>query len=60
MQIAFNIQIEIYSGKVTTSFLEKQILEIKKYYPPQKEVNSFWARYYYYSAMGLIYSVQQK
>jgi hypothetical protein len=60
MQIAFNIQIEIYSGKVTKNFLEKQTVEIEKYYPPRKDVNSFWARYYYHSAMGLIYSVQQK
>jgi hypothetical protein len=60
MQIAFNIQIEIYSGKVSGSFLQKQLLEIKKYYPPQNDVNSFWARYYYHSAMGLIYSIQQK
>jgi hypothetical protein len=60
MQIAFNIQIEIYKGKVTDKFLTQQQDEIKKYYPPRKEVNSFWARYYYYSALGLIYSVQQK
>jgi len=60
MRIAFNIQIQIYKGKITTAFLKSQEEEIKKYYPPKKEVNSFWARYYYYSGMGLIYSVQRK
>lgn len=60
MQIAFNIQIEIYNGKVTNAYIEKQLKEISNYYPPQKEYNSFWAQYYYHSAMGLIYSVQKK
>ena len=60
MRIAFRIQIEMYRGKISASFLKAQEAELKKYYPPAKEVNSFWARYYYYSAKGLIYSVQNK
>lgn len=60
MQIAFNIQIEIYKGRVSDSFLHNMEQEIKRYYPPLKEYNSFWARYYYYSAMGLIHSVHRK
>lgn len=59
-RIAFNIQIEIYKGKVNDKFLKQQELELKKYYPPKKEVDSFWAQYYYYSAMGLIFSARQK
>ncbi|MBL0327898.1 MAG: hypothetical protein IPP64_00425 [Bacteroidetes bacterium] len=60
MRIAFKIQIEMYRGKVPASFLRQQEAELKKHYPPAKEVNSFWARYYYFSSMGLIYSVENK
>lgn len=60
MRIAFKIQIEMYRGKVSTAFLKAQEADIKKNYPPAKGVNSFWARYYYYSSKGLIYSVQNK
>ncbi len=60
MRIAFKIQIEMYRGKASSTFLRSQEAELKKYYPPKKEVNSFWARYYYYSSMGLIYSIENK
>lgn len=60
MQIAFKIQIEMYSGSVSPSFLRTQEAALKKHYPPKKEVDSFWARYYYHSSKGLIYSIQNK
>ncbi len=59
-RIAFNIQIEIYKGRVNNAFLKNQEVELKKHYPPKKEVNSFWAQYYYHSAMGLIFSARKK
>ncbi|MGZ4118891.1 MAG: hypothetical protein ACXVPY_15490, partial [Bacteroidia bacterium] len=58
MRIAFKIQIEIYKGNVSPLFYKSQELEIKKLYPPKKEVNSFWAKYYYFSGMALIYSMR--
>lgn len=60
MRIAFKIQIEMYRGKVSSAFIKEQEAELKKHYPPKKEVNSFWARYYYHSSKGLIYSVLNK
>ncbi|OFY83812.1 MAG: hypothetical protein A3K10_02840 [Bacteroidetes bacterium RIFCSPLOWO2_12_FULL_31_6] len=60
MRIAFKIQIEMYRGKVSSSFLREREKELKQHYPPKKEVNSFWARYYFHSSMGLIYSVENK
>ena len=58
MRIAFRIQIEIYKGNVSSTFYSSQEQEIKKIFPPPKEVNSFWAKYYYFSGMGLIYSMR--
>lgn len=60
MRIAFKIQIEMYSGKVSPAFLRDREAELKLHYPPKKEVNSFWAKYYYHSAKGLIYSIENK
>lgn len=60
MRIAFKIQIEMYKGKVSPSFIREKMAELKEHYPPKKEVNSFWARYYYYSSLGLIYSIENK
>ncbi len=60
MRLAFKIQIEMYKGKVSNGFIRETEAELKKYYPPKKDVNSFWARYYYYSSMGLILSIQNK
>jgi hypothetical protein len=60
MRIAFKVQIEMYKGKVSDAFIREVQAELKKHYPPPKEVNSFWARYYYYSSLGLIYSIQHK
>jgi hypothetical protein len=60
MRIAFKIQVEMYKGKVAPSFTKAVEAELRTHYPPPKEVNSFWARYYYYSSMGLIYSIQDK
>lgn len=58
MRIAFRIQIEIYKGNTSPSFYRSQEEEIKKCYPPKKDVNSFWAKYYYFSGMALIYSTR--
>lgn len=60
MRIAFKIQIEMYKGKVSSSFIKEKLEELKEHYPPKKEVNSFWARYYYHSSLGLIYSIENK
>ncbi|MFL5764781.1 MAG: hypothetical protein ACJ77K_12630 [Bacteroidia bacterium] len=60
MRIAFKIQIEMYRGKVSGAFIREVEAELRKHYPPKKEINSFWARYYYYSSLGLIYSIQHK
>lgn len=60
MRIAFKIQIEMYKGKVSPAFLREREAELKLHYPPKKEVNSFWAKYYYHSAKGLIYSIENK
>lgn len=60
MRIAFKIQVEMYKGKTSSSFLREREVELKQHYPPKKEVNSFWAQYYYHSAMGLIYSIEKK
>ena len=58
MRIAFRIQIEIYKGNISQAFYKSQEAEIKKYFPPKKEVNSFWAKYYNFSGMALIYSMR--
>lgn len=59
-RLAFNIQTEIYAGKLTPKAIQQKLSEIKAFYPPAKEVDSFWARYYYHSALGLIYTSQNK
>jgi hypothetical protein len=58
MRIAFKIQVEIYKGNISQAFYSSQEAEIKKQYPPKKEVNSFWAKYYYFSGMALIFSMR--
>lgn len=60
MRIAFKIQVEMYRGKVSSAFLREREAELKQHYPPKKEVNSFWAKYYFHSAKGLIYSIENK
>jgi hypothetical protein len=60
MRIAFKIQIEMYKGKVSDAFIREVEKDLRRHYPPRKEVNSFWAHYYYYSSLGLIYSIQHK
>lgn len=60
MKIAFNIQIHIDKGKISNEFIKSQEKALEENLPPNKDVNSFWAEYYYYSAKALIYSVQNK
>ena len=60
MKIAFNIQIQIDKGNISDEFMKAQAKALEDNLPPNKEVNSFWAEYYYFSAKALIYSVQNK
>jgi hypothetical protein len=60
MQIAFNIQIQIDKGKVSETFLTKQLEELRKNYAVRPDLRSFWINYYYQSGIGLIYTVQNK
>ncbi|MFL5752572.1 MAG: hypothetical protein ACJ76F_04130 [Bacteroidia bacterium] len=60
MKIAFNIQIQIDKGSISAEFMKAQTKALESNLPPTKNVNSFWAEYYYFSAKALIYSVQNK
>ncbi len=60
MRIAFNIQIQIDKGRVSDSFLNAQLKTVKRNYPQQYDRRTFWVNYYYHSALGLIYTVQNK
>lgn len=60
MQIAFNVQIQIEKGKVPESFLQETLKKLKENFPARTEMRSFWINYYYQSALGLVYTVQNK
>ena len=60
MQIAFNIQIEIDSGKASEEYIKSQEKELQKLFPKNEAVSSFWTKYYYYSALSLLYTVQSR
>jgi hypothetical protein len=60
MQIAFNVQIQIDKGKVPESFLQETLTNLKGNFPSRPEMRSFWVKYYYQSALGLVYTVQNK
>jgi hypothetical protein len=60
MQIAFNVQVQIHKGRATPAFIRTSEKLLKKNLPKDEFVDSFWARYYYHSTMGLIASVQKK
>lgn len=60
MKLAFNIQIQIDKGGITPLFMKESEKRIERHYPEKAEVNSFWTRYYYHSAKGLLFSVQNR
>ncbi|HEY6162860.1 MAG TPA: hypothetical protein VI112_16645 [Bacteroidia bacterium] len=60
MQVAFNVQVHIDRNNITPSFIRKSEKELKRNLPANSTVDSFWARYYYHSTLGLIASVQKK
>lgn len=60
MQIAFNVQIQVDKGKVPESFLHETLQNLKKHYPSRTDYQSFWVKYYYQSALGLVYTIQNK
>lgn len=60
MQLAFNVQIQIDKGEVAASFLQETLKQLKTYFPSRPEKRSFWINYYYQSALGLVFTVQNK
>ncbi len=58
MQFAFDIQIQIDKGLATAKYISTKKKELKNVFPPNSEINSFWAKYYYYSAMALIHTIE--
>jgi tetratricopeptide (TPR) repeat protein len=60
MQLAFNIQIEIDRGRVSTDYLKKQESELERLFPKDARTNSFWSKYYYHSSRSLIFTVLDK
>lgn len=60
MQIAFNVQIQIDKGKVPEPFLQETLKSLKENFPSRPDMQSFWVKYYYQSALGLVYTVQNK
>jgi hypothetical protein len=60
MQIAFNVQIQIDKGKVPESFVNETLLGLKKHYPKRADYQSFWVKYYYQSALGLVYTIRNQ
>lgn len=60
MQLAFTIQVRVDRGKMSDAFLKEVEERAERLYPRSEKHNCFWTRYYYYSAKGLIYSVQQR
>jgi len=58
MQIAFDIQIQIDKGTCTPKYTEARKKDLKKIFPPKPGINSFWSKYYSYSALALIYTIE--
>ncbi len=58
MQVAFDLQIHIDKGKAGEKYIKTCKKELKSIFPPKQEINSFWSKYYYYSAMALIYTIE--
>jgi len=60
MQLAFTIQVEIDKGHTSGDYIKAQEKELLRLFPKKEEVNSFWSKYYYHSAMSLLYTVQNR
>ena len=60
MQIAFNVQIQIDKGNFNPGFMRKAERDLRANLPIEALHNSFWAKYYYHSTIGLIASVEKK
>jgi len=60
MRYAFSIQIHIDKGHNSVPYLNSQERAMKKSGPASERVNSFWAKYYYHSSIGLLSSVRNK
>ncbi len=60
MQLAFTIQVEIDKGHTSADYIKAQEKELQQLFPKKEGVNSFWSKYYYHSAMSLLYTVQNK
>ncbi len=58
MQIAFNIQIRVDKGNVPATYFRSMEKLLKQSLPSTPQWDSFWAKYYYHSAMGLLYSIR--
>jgi hypothetical protein len=58
MQLAFNIQIQIDKGNISKTLISESERRVEALYPKDKEKSSFWIRYYYHSARGLLFSVK--
>lgn len=58
MRLAFSVQIQIDKGSITPDFIRRTEHELKRNYLSSREGNTFWANYYYHSAIGLIRSAQ--
>lgn len=58
MQIAFDVQIQLFRGSATPKYIAARKKELKAVYPPKPEVNGFWSKYYFYSAWALIYTAE--
>lgn len=60
MRLAFHIQIQIDKGNRSPEFIRENEKALKKNLPPSPDVDSFWAKYFYFSSKGLLYSIQAK
>lgn len=58
MQLAFDLQIQIDKGNATSKYINTRKKELNNIFPPKPEINSFWSKYYYYSALALIYTIE--
>lgn len=58
MQMAFDIQIQIDKGNANEKYINSRKKELNSVFPPRPEINSFWSKYYYYSALALIYTIE--
>jgi hypothetical protein len=58
MQLAFNIQIQIDKGHISQELIHSSEKRAEDLYPKEKAKTSFWIKYYYHSARGLLFSVK--